>query len=198
MKFDSQKPFDSAQGRRRRSIRLPDYDYSQPGAYFITIVTWRRESLFGEIIDGEMRLNDAGRIVWDVWQSLPARYPQIGLGAAVVMPNHFHGIVIITETPVGVIHELPLRELPLRELPLRVTDQKERRRMTLPLVVGYFKMNTAKRINKALSSEGIPVWQRNYYEHIIRNDEEHDRIHLYIESNIDNWAMDDENPVKSG
>ena len=66
--------------------------------------------------------------------------------------------------------------------------------MTIPLVVGYFKMNTAKRINKILNSEGIPVWQRNYYEHIIRDEEEHNRIHLYIESNIDNWVNDDENP----
>lgn len=184
MKFDPQK-------HHRKSIRVPDYDYSQPGAYFITIVTRERECLFGEIKDGEMQLNDAGQIVWDIWNSLPARYPQISLGAAVVMPNHFHGDVIIN--PVGVIHELPLRELQ----PQRVTDQMERRRMTIPLVVGYFKMNTAKRINEILGSEGIPVWQRNYYEHIIRDEEEHNRIHLYIEANIDNWAEDDENPVKT-
>ncbi|MFH2103225.1 MAG: hypothetical protein ABIJ39_07710 [Chloroflexota bacterium] len=187
MKFDPQKPFDYAQGRHhRRSMRVPDYDYSQPGAYFITIVTRGRECLLGDIKDGEMRLNDAGQIVWDVWNSLPVRHPQITLGTAVVMPNHFHGIVIINETPVGVIHELPLRE-----------RQKQRRRMTLPLVVGYFKMNTAKRINQILGSDGVPVWQRNYYERIIRDDEEHNRIHLYIEANIDNWATDDENPVKS-
>jgi putative transposase len=72
----------------------------------------------------------------------------------------------------------------------------QRRRMTLPLVIGCLKMNTAKRVNEILGSPGIPVWQRNYYEHIIRNHEEHNRIHLYIEANIDNWAMDDENPVK--
>ena len=180
MKFDPQI-------HHRRSIRLPDYDYSQPGAYFITTVTRGRECLFGEIKDGVMHLNDAGQIIWDVWNSLPARYPQIALGAAMVMPNHFHGIVIINETPVGVIHELPLRE----------ETRVERRRMTIPLAVGYFKMNTAKRINKILDSEGVPVWQRNYYEHIIRNDEEHNRIHLYIEANVANWVRDDENPVKT-
>jgi len=178
MKFDLQK-------HHRRSIRVPDYDYSQPGIYFITIVTWRRECLFGAIKDGKMQLNKSGQVVWDVWNSLPARYPQISLGAAVVMPNHFHGNIKINEQPVGAIHELPLR----------VTDQKDRRRMTIPLVVGYFKMNTAKRINKILDSEGVPVWQRNYYEHIIRNDEEYKRIHLYIEANIDNWVDDEENPV---
>jgi len=190
MKFDPQK-------HHRRSIRVPDYDYSQPGAYFITIVAWRREALFGEIKDGEMQLNESGQAVWDVWNSLPARYPQISLGTAVVMPNHFHGNIIINEQPVGAIHELPLRELPPPGSPPqeRVTDQKERRRMTIPLVVGYFKMNTAKRINQILNSEGTPVWQRNYYEHIIRDDEEHNRIHLYIESNVDNWVNDEENPL---
>ena len=181
MKFDSQK-------HHRRSIRVPDYNYSQPGAYFITIVTWRRECLFGEIKDGEMKLNKAGQIVWNVWNSLPARYPQIGLGAAVVMPNHFHGIIEI-HNPVGVIPVRAIHELPLRE------QRLTRRRMTIPLAVGYFKMNSAKRVNKILNSEGIPVWQRNYYEHIIRDDEDHNRIHLYIESNVDNWVKDEENPV---
>ena len=185
-KDEEQRPIDTSQSRR--TIRLPNYDYSQPGAYFITIVTRGRDYLFGEIRDGAIHLHDAGQIVWDVWQSLPARYPQISLGMAVVMPNHFHGIVIINENPVGAIHESPLRESPLRG-----NTGAERRRMTLPLVVGYFKMNTAKRINKILGSAGIPVWQRNYYEHIIRDNEEHNRIHLYIEANIDNWATDDEN-----
>jgi putative transposase len=73
----------------------------------------------------------------------------------------------------------------------------ERRRMTITLVVGYFKMNTAKRINKILGSEGVPVWQRNYYEHIIRNETEYERIHLYIESNPANCGTDDERPGKS-
>ncbi len=98
-KDEEQKPIERSQGRR--SIRLSNYDYSQPGAYFITIVARGRECLFGDIKDGAIFLHDAGQIVWDVWQSLPARYPQIALGTAVVMPNHFHGIVIINENPVG-------------------------------------------------------------------------------------------------
>src|SRR5215213_2385048 len=166
----------------RHSIRLPDYDYSRPGAYFITLVTRGRERLFGKIKEGEMQLSNAGQIVRDVWNSLPARYPQIELGTAQVMPDHFHGILNIqpTSAPVWAIHELPIR------------GRAERRRMLLPLVVGYFKMNTAKQINKILGSEGIPVWQRNYYEHIIRNDAEYNRIHVYIESNPANWVMDHE------
>ena len=189
MKFNPQK-------HHRRSIRLPDHDYSQPGAYFITTVTRGRSSpsgtmcLFGEIKGGEMHLNDAGQIIWEVWNSLPRRYPQIGLGMAQVMPNHFHGIVNIHQTPVEVVPVRAIHELPLRE------PRTERRRMIIPLVVGYFKMNTAKRINKILGSEGVPVWQRNYYEHIIRDDAEYNRIHLYIESNVANWVSDHEYPVQ--
>jgi REP element-mobilizing transposase RayT len=180
MKYDPKK-------HHRRSIRLPDHDYSQSGAYFITIVTRGRACLFGEIKEGAMQLSNAGAIVWDIWNSLPTRYPQIGLGTAQVMPNHFHGIINIHQTsaPVRAIHELP------------VPGRIERRRMTIPLVVGYFKMNTAKRINKILDAEGIPVWQRNYYEHIIRNEAEYNRIHKYIEANPAKWVMDDKYSAKS-
>lgn len=181
----------------RQSIRVPDYDYSQPGAYFITIVTYGREPLFGEIVGGEMRLNAAGQIVWDVWQSLPARFPPVNLGTAVVMPNHFHGIIEIDESVgaipngmAGAIHELPLPS-PRPESSER--RRTERRRMTLPLVVGYFKMNAAKRIHQNQDSANLRIWQRNYYEHIIRNEQEYRRIHVYIESNVDHWARDGEN-----
>src|SRR5215207_3205561 len=102
----------------RRSIRLPGYDYSQPGAYFITLVTRGRERLFGKIKEGEMQLSNAGQIVRDVWNSLPARYPQIEPGTAQVMPDHFHGIINIKPTSVGAIHELPQRgnQLPRRRM----------------------------------------------------------------------------------
>ena len=81
----------------RRSIRLPGYDYTQAGAYFITIVTYGRKCLFGEISGGEMRLNELGEIVAEAWQWLPAQYPYIQIGAWCVMPNHFHGIIIIDD-----------------------------------------------------------------------------------------------------
>ena len=190
----------------RRSSRLPEYDYSQTGAYFITLVAHRRQLLLGEIKDSELHLNDLGQIVLDVWTSLPARYPQVARGTAVVMPNPFHGIVIIHESPVampvGAIHESfpPVSSQPASSQPESPVRERraEHRRMTLPLVVGYFKMNSAKRINEALGLSGIPVWQRNYYEHIIRDDEEHNRFHLYIESNIANWTADDENSLCQG
>lgn len=194
----------------RRSLRLPDYDYSQPGAYFVTIITRQRECLFGKIVNSKMQPNEAGKIVWDVWKSLPARYPHISIDAAVVMPNHFHGIVIIEEYPANspsrvgaAVHELPLHETPLHETPLHETSlqerMKERRVMTLPLVMGYFKMNSAKRINELLKSPGIPVWHRNYYEHIVRGDITNspektiDAIRKYIHYNPSRWNDNEEN-----
>jgi len=169
----------------RRSIRLPGYDYSQPGAYFITFVTYQREPLFGEIKDSEMRVSDYGKIVWEVWHSLPVRYAQISLDSAILIPNHFHAILIIND-PIsfgGAIHELPQHE----------SDPLSRRWMLLPLVIGYLKMNTAKQINFQRGTIGVPVWQRNYYEHIIKSEKEYLIIQTYIENNPANWLTDNEN-----
>jgi hypothetical protein len=101
--------------RSRRSIRLKEYDYSQPGGYYLTLVTFQRENLFGRIANGDMYLTEAGRIVRDVWEKLPGRYPNVVLDEMVIMPNHFHGIVFITDEAavagvagVAEIHELPL------------------------------------------------------------------------------------------
>ena len=163
----------------RHSIRLPEYDYSQPGAYFITIAAHKKQHLFGEVMNDEMHLNEFGRILQQVWGTLPSRYPEINLGPFVIMPNHFHGIIEIHG--VGAIHELPL---PVPH------DPWERRKMTIPLVVGYFKMNTAKSINLARQTPAQPVWQRNYYEHIIRNEDEYLQISEYILANPVMWAVD--------
>lgn len=102
--------------QHRRSIRLKYYDYSQAGAYFCTIVTQDRACLFGDVANGEMRLNPTGEIVSARWNALPKRFPNIELGEFVVMPNHVHGVVVIIDAAndiganvVGAIHELPLR-----------------------------------------------------------------------------------------
>jgi len=103
---------DNSQRRHRRSIRLREYDYSQAGAYFITICTHERICLFGDIMNGEMRLNEAGRIVQQYWDQIPQHFPHVELGEFIVMPNHVHGIIVIAETPnVGARHAVPL--LPL-------------------------------------------------------------------------------------
>jgi putative transposase len=143
--------------RRRRSIRLKGYDYSQAGAYFVTLCASDRKCIFGSIIRGVMHLNPLGTIVQDCWNDLRHHFPDVELDVSVVMPNHFHGIVVITK---GAIHESPLPQ-----------DKKlVRRRMLLPKIIGRFKMTSAKRINEVRRTPGVPVWQRNYYEHIMRDE----------------------------
>ena len=94
----------------RRSLRLQSYDYSQPGAYFITICTYEKKNLLGNIVDGEMNLTEAGRTIWDIWESLPKQYPEIQLDAFVVMPNHIHGIIMVLyNAVVGAIHAVSHR-----------------------------------------------------------------------------------------
>jgi hypothetical protein len=88
MRFDPKR-------HHRRSIRLPGYDYTQPGAYFVTVCTQDRACLFGEVVGGEMRLTGAGRMVYDVWNDLPKHYPGVAIDAFIVMPNHIHGITIL-------------------------------------------------------------------------------------------------------
>ena len=164
----------------RRSIRLKGYDYTSAGAYFITIVTYRRECLFGEIVDGKMGLNENGKIVKYAWKDLVNHYPNIELGTFCIVPNHVHGIIILIDTTVGA---------GLRPAPTQTAKQHG-----LPEIVRAFKSFSARRVNEHLKSPGVPLWQRNYYEHIIRNDDEHNHIHLYIESNPANWMDDEENP----
>ena len=189
----------------RRSIRLQGYDYSQNGAYYVTLCTQNRECLFGEIVKGEMILNEYGKIVEQCWNNLSNHYDNIELDAYVIMPNHFHGIILITDTVdnVGAIHELPLHELPLHESPIHespiqspIQSPQQRRKMLLPKIIGRFKMNSAKQINLMRNTPGISVWQRNYYEHIIRNNKSLENIRNYIINNPSEWYYDDYNPKK--
>jgi REP element-mobilizing transposase RayT len=174
---------DTPQRHHRRSIRLRGYDYSRAGAYFVTVCTHNRECLFGEIVDREMVLNDAGKIVADEWMKIAKIRNEIELDQWIVMPNHIHGILVIND-PVGAIHESPLQ--------MTVT---QRRNMALPKLIGRFKMLSSKGINEMRGTPGRPVWQRNYYEHVIRNDDEMNRAREYIINNPAKWALDRENPV---
>ena len=163
-------PYDP-QKHHRHSIRLPGYDYSQPGAYFVTIVTYQREPLLGEIPDARVHLSRAGAIVLDTWKRLPQHYPTVELDEFCVMPNHVHGIIILREgsTPVPPRHGLPE-------------------------IVRAFKSFSAQRVNRLRHSIGIPVWQRNYYEHIVRTEADLAKIRQYIRDNPLNWGSDEENP----
>jgi len=190
----------------RRSIRLEDYDYSSEGAYFVTMCTQNSECLFGEIVNGQMILNEYGKIVQQCWNDLPIHYDNIALDAYVIMPDHFHGIILITDNVdnVGAIHELPRQrqdelprqrqdELPRQrqdELPRQRQQQQQRRKMLLPKIVGRFKMNSAKKINQMRNTPGISVWQRNYYEHIIHDEKSLQNIRKYIINNPLQWYYD--------
>ena len=175
----------------RQSIRLCDYDYSRAGAYFVTVCAWQRECLFGEVVDGEMRLNDAGQVVTDIWDALPQRYQEAKVDVFMAMPNHIHGIIVINDPGfggrgVGAIHELPLHTSPLRD----------RRNMALPKIIGYLKMNSAKSINQQRNTPGVPVWQRNYYERVIRDESEFHAIRQYIIDNPLKWVEDENHPTQ--
>lgn len=175
-------PSEPAAPRHRRSIRLPGYDYAGAGWYFVTICTHGRECLFGEIVNGVMVLNDLGEIVHDEWNQTSMIRPTIELGEFVVMPNHFHGIIVIHEsvgaygnTPVGAYINTPLR--PDNPTAFRSPSK------TIGAVVRGFKSAATKHINIWRNTPGAPVWQRNYYEHIIRNEKSYLNITQYISDN---------------
>lgn len=182
----------SRKQNNRRSIRLRDFDYSSPGEYFITICTQNRKCLFGKIIDGEMESNEIGIIARKFWQQIPDRYENVNLDAFVVMPNHIHGIIGIEYSlesrPAGVIHELPL------QIDDRENYRKSRRKMYLPKIIGWYKMNVSKQSNIILDNTGDRFWQRNYYEHIIRNEKSLHQIRDYILNNPASWKEDQNHP----
>ena len=182
-KFDPQK-------HHRRSIRLPDYDYSQAGAYYITIVTYQRALLFGQVINKEMQLSGLGEIADECWRAIPEHFPDVGLGAYVIMPNHVHGIIVIdnmqnrmatnSSPSAGARHASPL--------PLRGVKPG-----SVGAIVGSFKSAVSKRIRHEFNITGI--WQRNYYEHVIRNERDLQNKTDYIEANPLLWDQDHGNPA---
>ncbi|SPQ00463.1 conserved hypothetical protein [Candidatus Sulfobium mesophilum] len=163
----------------RRSIRLKGYDYSQSGAYFVTISRRTGECMFGDIIDGGMRVNEHGHIAGESWEWLSWQYGYVDIDEWVVMPNHLHGILIINDNCKGGSRTAPTETM---------------RRKSLGRLIGAFKTVSSKQINQIRSIPGYPVWQRNYYEHIIRSEEEMDRIRQYIIDNPVKWAEDEDNP----
>ncbi len=178
---------DAEPRHRRHSIRLPLHDYSLPGAYFVTICAQDRLCLFGEILADSLQHSAAGQIVHKAWTAIPSASAGVSTGPFVVMPNHLHGIIEITGTPVGAIHELPRRELPHGE---GAASRTQRRNMLLPKIIGRFKMQTAKAINQFRETPRLPVWQRNYYEHVIRDEADYVRIAEYIADNPRRWNED--------
>jgi REP element-mobilizing transposase RayT len=174
-------PHDPAE-RYRRSVRLAGYDYASSGAYIVTICTQSRACLLGDVRDGKMRPNDIGEVVREEWLRSATIRPEITLDAFVVMPNHAHGIVVIRD--VGAHGHAPLPTAGLRR-PAR----------SLGAFVAAFKGAATRRINRMRGTPGVPVWQRNYYEHVIRDNAGLDRLRRYILDNPARWAEDPENPA---
>jgi len=172
MTFDRNK-------HHRRSIRLPGYDYTQPGAYFVTICTYQKQCWFGDVVNGEMRCNQLGKIVDTFWQALPRRFPHIQLNDFVVMPNHLHGILIITNQG---NHEQS-----------SYTTEKFSQPVpgSIPTVIRSFKSAVSKRINLMRRTKEPSIWQRNYYESITRIATDLYTVRQYIANNPQQWAEDE-------
>lgn len=198
---------------------MSGYDYTKPGAYFVTIVSQDRFCLFGEIVERVMRPNAAGRMVQAVWDAIPTQYPGVATDAFILMPNHVHAVIVLVgAAPRG----RPCVDTPASAAPRGRpndrdpgTDQGQARGpaptdigppsvttggLSLADVVHRFKSMTTKRYADGVRRQGWPafrgrLWHRNYYEHIVRDGAALDRIRRYIADNPARWSTDRENPL---
>jgi len=190
---------------RRSPTRLRDYDYRQPGAYFVTICAQHRKCLFGAITDGKMRLNEIGQIVVECWERIPQHFPSVELGECVIMPNHFHGIIswgIMEARAPHLPKNINTRRgevtSPVNTNPTNrsgeVTSPARKGSPALGKIVAYFKHQSTKHINQHHNKPGTRIWQRNYYDHVIRDDPDLQRLRQYIQDNPMKWALDQLHP----
>lgn len=207
------------QKHHRRSIRLKNYDYSQPGGYFITICTYKRRCLFGKIVNGKMILNKFGKIAQQCWLEIPKHFPNVELDEFIVMPNHIHGIILINDTPienniinVGVTLAVTQKfvgatftvaqnnNAQMNPNPTNIVNRTGASPApTVGNIIGAYKSivaNACLKIFKENNKFMGKLWQRNYYEHIIRNETELNKIREYIINNPLKWELDIENPEK--
>mgnify|MGYP002814094066 FL=1 len=184
--------------RRRRSIRLKDYDYHQAGAYFVTIVTQERKCLLGDVVDATMQLNFAGQMVHWVWNDLSIHYRGVEIDQFVVMPNHLHGVIVL-EGAAPRACPAPGGQ-PQGVAPTKTRSADAVRPISLPDLVHRFKTLTTQRYAVGVQEFGWPrfhqrLWQRNYFEHVIRDENSLNRIRQYILDNPMRWEFDRENPA---
>jgi putative transposase len=169
----------------RHSLRLRGYDYAQPGAYFVTICAWQRQEVFGRIEEGQMQLNEWGQVAAECWATIPAHFAHVTLDEWTIMPNHMHGILVITV--VGARQcRAPTDRAPTEQFGHPVSG-------SIPTVIRSCKSAVTKRINVLRNAATSPIWQRNYYEHIVRNQRELAAIRAYIHNNPAQWALDRDN-----
>lgn len=200
-------------GGKRRSIRLKGYDYSQAGRYYVTLCAQDYVCRFGSVVSDQMRVNPAGLMVDAVWCSLPERFATVMLDYYVIMPNHFHGILFLLETGTDAERKdlrqfvgaglVPAHVVPDRETAAEWMIPKSTSVQTivdLGEIVGAFKSLSTHAYARQVRERGWRpfrkrLWQRNYYEHVIRNRADLRRIREYIQYNPNRWADDPENPV---
>lgn len=197
----------------RRSIRVPGFDYSQPGAYFITVCTWQKKLILGEIFDHRMKLSFAGRVVEKEIKRLPSRFINTNIIDFVIMPNHIHMVIEIMEydhlshsgtgnsLPDPFHDAIPRAQMgtgsslpdPLYDaIPRAPTEQfGQLVHGSIPTIVRSFKSSVSYHLHFTRDFQDICIWQRNYYEHIIRSPDELESIRNYIASNPANWLNDD-------
>ncbi len=173
---------------RRRSIRLDGYDYSSAGTYYISVVVQGRLCLFGKVVDGVMRVNEAGRMVSRVWDGMQDRFPFLESDEFVVMPNHVHGVVFLGQA-VATMGEM--------------SGQTAGDAPTLGDVVRVLKSVTTVEYGRGVRELGWErlerrLWQRNYFERVVRNGSELRAVREYIANNPMNWELDRENPGGGG
>ncbi|MBE9119009.1 transposase [Lusitaniella coriacea LEGE 07157] len=174
MKYDPER-------HHRRSIRLKEYDYSQPGLYFVTLCTYRQQCWFGEIQQAQIHLNQIGKIVAGEWLRSAQIRPTLQLDEWIIMPNHLHGIVGIVATESDIVKQPKPHEF-------------RRSPNSLSSFIAGFKGSVTRQINQIRENTAIPIWQRNYYESIIRDENALDKIRDYIRNNPHQWEKDPDNP----
>jgi REP element-mobilizing transposase RayT len=182
--------------KNRHSIRLKEYDYSKSGLYFVTICCENRKCLFGKIDDSQMVLNDAGVMANECWMDIPKHFPNTVLHEYAIMPNHVHGIIEITNTENSSIPDISHKKRAKDVSPLRdslVSQMFCGTSKTIGSIVRGFKIGVTKWLRNNLSSQypqNQSVWQRNYYEHIISNEQSYQNITNYIINNPSTWKQD--------
>ncbi len=175
------------QKQHRRSIRIKGYNYASSGAYFITICTNKHEQLFGEIVNGKMELNECGKIVQSEWIKTGILRSNIEIDAFIIMPNHIHGIIFIHDDS-GVMHHGHGHRDPTYRAQTEQFGKPTSN--TIPTIIRGYKSAVTSRINKINNTPRVKVWQRNYWEHIIRNDQSMNHLQEYIQNNPIKWHTD--------
>jgi putative transposase len=166
----------------RRSIRLEGFDYSQPGAYFLTICAAEQKCIFGKVEDGLMHENALGKIAHGCWLQIPDHFANAEIDAFVVMPNHFHAII-------------KLKRVIGRPSALKTESFGVPLPLSIPTIVRTFKAGVTRDARRILGDSVTQIWQRNYFERVIRNGKEYDETYRYIAENPLRWSVDEENPL---